>query len=304
MTFTVTILGSNSALPAHGRHPTAQVVNHNEKFFLVDCGEGTQMQLSNYKIRRSKIDHIFISHLHGDHYYGLIGLLTSYHLLRRAEPLYLYAPKGLKEIIDLNFTYSNTKLVYDLITREINCAAEELIFENNQLTVHTIPMKHRIPCCGFLFREKPHERKMIAEKLTEYNIPVSEIPDLKKGKDLQLDGRTIPNAELTTEPPAARTYSFCSDTLYNEDFVSQIKDSDLLYHESTFMEDSHERAELTFHSTTLQAASIARKAAVRKLLIGHFSAKYENLQLVLDETKSAFKNTELAIEGQTYSVGT
>src|SRR5580765_1753732 len=173
MTFSVTILGSNSALPAHGRHPTAQIVNHNEKFYLIDCGEGTQMQLSNYKIRRGKIDHIFISHLHGDHYYGLIGMLTSYHLLRRSEPLRLFAPKGLKEIIDLNFHYSNTRLVYDLITHEIDCDAAQVIYENEQLIVHSIPMMHRIPCCGFLFREKTHERKIIPEKLNEYHIPVS-----------------------------------------------------------------------------------------------------------------------------------
>jgi ribonuclease Z len=300
MTFEVTILGSNSALPAHGRHPTSQVLNHNEKIFLLDCGEGTQIRMSQLKIKRSKIDHIFISHLHGDHYYGLIGLLTSYHLLRRSEPLHLYAPKGLKEIIDLNFVYSNTKLVYDLIVHETDCETSVLIFENDALMVSTIPMKHRIPCCGFLFREKNHERKIIAEKLTEYAIPVSAIPDLKKGSDLQLDGKTIPNAELTTDPPPPRTYAFCSDTLYNEEVAEYAKEVDLMYHEATFMEESKERAELTFHSTTLQAATIAKMARVKKLMIGHFSAKYENLELLRKESSTIFENTILAIEGDTY----
>lgn len=302
MTFSVTILGSNSALPAHGRHPTSQLLNHNEKLFLIDCGEGTQMQLSNYKVRRSKIDHIFISHLHGDHYYGLIGLLTSYHLLRRTEPLHLFAPMGLKEIIDVNFKYSNTKLVYELITHEINCGETAVIYENEQLAVSTIPMKHRIPCCGFLFREKKHERRILPEKLAEFKIPVGMITDLKKGNDIVLEGKMIPNRELTADPDVPRSYAFCSDTLYHDSFIPQVTGADLLYHESTFMEESAERAQLTFHSTTLQAASIAQKAAAKKLLIGHFSAKYDDLGLVLSEARTVFPATELAVEGTTFQV--
>ncbi|MEO6169074.1 MAG: ribonuclease Z [Chitinophagales bacterium] len=303
MTFEVTILGSNSALPAHGRHPTSQVLNHNEKLFLLDCGEGTQIQLTNYQIKRSKINHIFISHLHGDHYYGLIGLLTSYHLLKRTEPLHIFCPKGLKEIIDLNFKYSDTRLVYDLVEHEIDCTISQMIFENDHLTVTTIPMKHRIPCCGFLFREKKHDRRILPEQLSKYNIPVSFIPDLKAGKDLTVDNQLIFNSELTGDPPASRAYAFCSDTLHSDHFIDQVREADLLYHEATFMEESAERAALTFHSTALQAATIAEKARVKKLMIGHFSAKYDDLQLVLKEANIIFPNTELAIEGLTFQIG-
>lgn len=302
MTFEVTILGSNSALPAHGRHPTSQVLNHNEKLFLLDCGEGTQIQLTHYKIKRSKINHIFISHLHGDHYYGLIGLLTSYHLLKRSEPLHLFCPNGLKEILEVNFKYSDTHLVYDLIMHEIDCSASALIYENEHLSVTTIPMRHRIPCCGFLFREKARDRRIIPAKLEAYKIPVSRIPELKEGKDIEVQGSKISNQELTGLPLAARSYAFCSDTLYTEDFLEQVKGVDLLYHEATFMEESAERAALTFHSTTLQAAKIASKAAVKKLLIGHFSAKYDHLELVLEEARSIFPATGLAIEGNVVSV--
>src|ERR1043165_2496469 len=170
MTFDVTILGSNSAIPAHGRHPTAQVLNHNEKYFLLDCGEGTQMRLSQFKIKRSKIDQIFITHLHGDHYYGLIGLLTSYHLLQRKDPLHVFSPKGLKEIIELNFKYSDTHLLYEIIFHEYDAQAEEIVFGNEELQVSTIIMNHRIPTCGFLFQEKKHPRKILPEKLEEFNI--------------------------------------------------------------------------------------------------------------------------------------
>lgn len=303
MTFDVTILGSNSALPAHGRHPTAQVLNYNEKLYLLDCGEGTQIQLSHYRIKRSKINHIFISHLHGDHYYGLIGLLTSYHLLRRSEPLHLFCPKGLSDILTLNFKYSDTRLIYELIIHEIDGSVHEMIYEDEHFTVHTLPMKHRIPCCGFLFREKKRDRRILPERLQAYGIPLSYIRELKAGKDVMLRGKLIPNSELTTDAPASRTYAFCSDTLYSEDCIEQIKGADLLYHEATFMEESAERAALTFHSTALQAANIAQNAQVKKLMIGHFSAKYEDLKLILQEAQSVFPDTLLAIEGNTVRIG-
>lgn len=302
MIFEVTILGSNSALPAHGRHPTAQVLNHHEKLFLLDCGEGTQIQLSAYRIKRSKINEVFISHLHGDHYYGLLGLLTSYHLLKRMEPLHLYCPKGLKDIIDVNFRYSDTRLAYELIVHEIDCNESKQIFENSHLTVTTIPMKHRIACCGFLFREKERERVILPEQLRKYEVPHTSIGGLKYGKDIVVNGITIPNSELTQDPPPPRSYAFCSDTIHSLDFVEQLKEVNLLYHEATFMEESAERATLTFHSTTKQAATVAKKAKAKKLLIGHFSAKYDNLQLLLDETKTLFPATEIAVEGQTYKV--
>jgi ribonuclease Z len=302
MTFDVTILGSNSALPAHGRHPTSQVVNHNDKLFLIDCGEGTQMRLSELKIKRSKIDQIFLSHFHGDHYYGLMGLITSYHLSQRQAPLHIFAPPGLREIIDANFKYSQTHLVFDLQIHEIDCSASKLIFENEDLTVETIPMNHRIPCCGFLFREKKHARKINPAKLQEYSIPIDAIADLKAGKDFNFDGKIISNAELTFDPIAPRGYAFCSDTLYNENLIPILTEVDLLYHESTFMNESADRAAQTFHSTTLQAATIAKKAGVKKLLIGHFSAKYIDLELMVEEARTIFQNTFLAIEGERFNV--
>ncbi len=302
MTFDVFILGSNSAIPAYGRHPTSQVVNHNEKLFLIDCGEGTQMQMSHYKIKRSKINHIFISHLHGDHYYGLIGLITSYHLMQRVEPLHLFCPKGLSEIIELNFKYSDTRLKFELLFHEIDCESSNIIFENEQLSITTIPMQHRISCCGFLFKEKKHERKIISQKLAEYKIPVSEIPSIKKGNDLVLNGNTIKNAEITTGAEPSRSYAYCADTLYNEKILPIINGVDLLYHEATFMDESEERASLTFHSTTTQAATMAKKAMVNKLLIGHFSAKYPELELMAEEAKKVFPETQLAIEGKKFNV--
>lgn len=302
MTFEVTILGSNSALPAHGRHPTSQVVNHNDRYFLIDCGEGTQVRLSDLKINRSRIEHIFISHLHGDHFYGLIGLLTSYHLLQRHTPIHLFAPPGLKEIIETNFRYSQTALVYNLIFHEVDCSAAKLIFENEDINVSTIPMNHRIPCCGFLFTEKPHARKIRAEKLEEYQVPVSEIANIKAGGDLLLDGKRIPNAELTLDPSPPRKYAFCSDTLYKEDIIPIIKGVDLLYHEATFMQESEDRALQTFHSTTLQAATMASKAGVKKLIIGHYSAKYTDLEAMVREARTIFSNTELAREGVKFAI--
>lgn len=300
--FEVTILGSNSALPAHGRRPTSQVVNHHDKYFLIDCGEGTQVRLSDLRIKRSRIENIFISHLHGDHYYGLIGLLTSYHLLQRQAPIHLFAPKGLEEIIHVNFKYSQTTLVYDLIFHEVDCGSVNTIFENDEISVSTIPMNHRIPCCGFLFSEKPHPRKIKAEKLEELGIPVSEIPNIRAGRDVVIDGKPIANAELTSDPPPQRRYAFCSDTLFNPDIIPLIEGADLLYHEATFMQEALERAQHTFHSTTLQAAQIARQAQVKKLIIGHFSAKYVDLEMMLQEARTAFPNTFLAREGEKFSV--
>jgi len=302
MTFEVTILGSNSALPAHGRHPTSQVINHHEKHFLVDCGEGTQMRLSDLKIKRSKIEHIFISHLHGDHYYGLIGLITSYHLLQRQTPLHIFAPAGLKEILDTNFRYSQTHLVFDLVFHEVDCSKSVTIYENDELSVSTIPMNHRIPCCGFLFQEKKHLRKIIPEKLEQYRIPVSAIAGIKQGADFISDETKISNAELTLPPPLSRSYAFCSDTLFNQKIIPIVQGCDLLYHEATFMDEAGDRATQTFHSTTLQAGAIAQKAGVKKLLIGHFSAKYTNLEQMVEEARTIFPKTELAIEGQKYFV--
>lgn len=302
MSFEITILGNNSAIHAHGRHPTSQVLNIHDKLYLIDCGEGTQMQMSYYKIKKSRIDHIFISHLHGDHFFGLIGLLTSYHLLRRANPLHIYGPKGLDEIINIQLSFSETKPVYEMIFHEVNCKEPEVIYETPELTVTTFPVMHRIPTAGFLFQERNELRKVLIEKVNEYNIPHTYIGELKKGKDYSDNGEIVANDLVTTAPAPPRGYAFCADTLYTESIVRYIKGYDLVYHEATFMEDSAERAKITFHSTAKQAGTIAKKAGIKRLLIGHFSAKYENLLPLLNEAREIFQNTELALEGKRFEI--
>lgn len=301
--FEVTVLGSSSATPTATRHPTAQVLNIHERFFLLDCGEGTQIQLRRFKFKIQRIDHIFISHLHGDHYLGLPGLLGTMHLLGREKELHLYSPPGLKEIIDTNHYYSKTFLNYELKFHVLEDNFRGRIFEDGKITVETIPMNHRVPCFGFLFREKEHLRNIIREKIEEYQIPVQQIPSIKKGEDyISSDGKRIPNSELTLAPPSPRAYAYCSDTLYNESFIEQIKYVNLLYHEATFASDMADRAIETHHSTAKQAGAIAQKANVKQLLIGHYSARYKELDVLLKEAKEIFGNTLLAHEGETYKV--
>jgi len=301
--FEVTVLGSSSATPTATRHPTAQVLNIHERFFLLDCGEATQIQLRRFKFKIQRIDHIFISHLHGDHYLGLPGLLGTMHLLGRDKELHIYSPPGLKEIIDTNHYHSKTFLNYDLNFHVLEGKSSARIFEDDKITVETIPMNHRIPCYGFLFKEKEPLRNIIGEKIAEYNIPVQQIQEIKKGEDfISPEGKRIPNSELTLPPHPARSYAYCSDTLYNESFIEQIKNVNLLYHEATFAEDKAERAIETHHCTAKQAGAIAQKANVKKLIIGHYSARYKDLDVLLNETKQVFENTVLAIEGETYKV--
>ena len=301
--FEVTILGCSSATPTSSRNPTSQILNQCDRFFLIDCGEATQIQLRRYKFKIQRIDHIFISHLHGDHYLGLPGLLGTMHLLGRDKDLHIYSPPGLKEIIEVSHYHSKTFLKYKLIFHVIEEGNDALIYEDEKMTVETVPMNHRIPCYGFLFREKKNLRNMIKEKIDEYQISVQEIPHIKEGSNLvTADGRTIPNAELTTDPPPPRSYAYCSDTIYNESYIEQIKNSDLLYHEATFAEDMKARTKETFHCTAKEAAAIAQKANVKKLIIGHFSARYHDLQPLLSEAKAVFPNTVLAEEGQTFQV--
>lgn len=301
--FEVTVLGSSSATPTATRHPTAQVLNLHERFFLLDCGEATQIQLRRYKFKIQRIDHIFISHLHGDHYLGLPGLLGTMHLLGRDKELHIYSPPGLKEIIDTNHYHSKTFLNYNLEFHVIESKSPARIYADDKLTVETIPMNHRVPCYGFLFREKEHLRKIIKEKIEEYNIPVQQIPLIKNGEDFILPpGKRISNSELTLTPPAPRAYAYCSDTLYNESFIGQIKNVNLLYHEATFADDMADRAVETHHCTAKQAGAIAQKANAGQLIIGHYSARYKDLDVLLKEAKQVFENTVLAIEGETYKV--
>ncbi len=302
-TFKLTILGSNSALPAYGRFPTAQVLNVNEHLYLLDCGEGTQMNLSKYEIRRSKIRHIFISHLHGDHFFGLVGLLTSYSLLGREHKLTIFCPEGLKEIIDIQTNASSGGLGYEVEFQIIDPNEYLTIFENEDLEVTTIPMDHSIPCCGFLFREKPHKQKILKEKIAEYNIDFENIRAIKSGADFKTNsGAIIPNEELTLPAPKSRSYAYCSDTAYTESIIPIIENVDLLYHEATFLDESKEIAAQKKHTTTKEAANIALKAKVQELLIGHFSARYKELDIFLTEAKEVFENTQLATEGSIFEV--
>lgn len=303
MRFDLTILGCSSATPIYNRNPTAQLLNCFDKYYLIDCGEGTQQQLLRFDLKSSRIDYIFISHLHGDHYLGLIGLLSSLHLNGRTRPVYLFAPPELKEIIELHFRYSETVLQYEIVFRPLRADVPEMILDNEDLTVETIILQHRIPCTGFLFRQKKRLRKVIREKMEELKVPHELVRFIKRGQDYtDAQGIVHKNAEITTDPDEPRSYAYCSDTLYNDSYCEQLYDVDLLYHESTFMHDMLERAQKTFHTTAFQAAELAQKCRVKRLVIGHFSARYKNLGPLLEEARTAFSNTELAVEGRTYVI--
>jgi ribonuclease Z len=304
LNFSVSILGSNSAIPLFDRHPTAQVINHLHRYFLADCGEGTQIQLRKYKIRFSKINHIFISHLHGDHFYGLIGLITSYHLLGREKPLHVYGPEGIKDIIEIQLKATNTTLVYSVHFHVVNTESSSLVYEDEFLEISTIPMNHRIPTCGYLFREKPRDRKMKPGIVGRLKIPVKLIPEIKKGQDYtDLTGKIHLNKKLTIDSLPPRSYAFCSDTAYQDSTIEIVKNADLLYHEASFMQEHQELAREKFHSTTIEAATLASKANVKKLIIGHYSARYEDLLPLLQEAQGVFPETFLAIEGEKFEVG-
>ncbi|MBL7743886.1 MAG: ribonuclease Z [Chitinophagaceae bacterium] len=297
----VTILGNNSAVPAFDRHPTSQVVTLDGDNFLVDCGEGTQIQMINYKIRRSKISHVFISHLHGDHYFGLVGLINSFSLLSRQQELHVFGPSPLEEIISMQLKVADTRLSYPLHFHTIN--GQATLVDNDRIEIKCFPTQHRVECYGFCFREKKKPRKLIMEAVRENNIPLHFYDNLKKGEDFVTSGgEVIKNEWLTIEAPHGRTYAFCADTRYNESMIEHIKDFDLIYHESTYLDSLRERAEERFHSTAKQAGAIAQKAGVKKLLIGHFSSKYDTLEEFEAEAKEVFPNTELALEGVTYKV--
>ena len=297
----LTILGNNSAIPAFGRNPTAQILQTQEDLFLIDCGEGTQLQMSKYKIRRSKISHIFISHMHGDHYFGLIGLLTSMSLLSRTQDLHLHAPPLLKDIINLQLNAANTTLSYQVHFHPLNEAG--IIANTNKISVECFKVKHRIECWGFLFREIKKPRHIDAARAKSYEIPASFYEQLQKGEDYKTKkGTVIPNEELTTAAAKPRSYAYCADCIYDESLAVIIKDVDLLYHEATYLKDQHVRAAERFHSTTAQAADIATKAGVKKLLIGHFSSRYESLAEFLSEAKEVFEQTELAEEGLCFKI--
>jgi ribonuclease Z len=299
LTFKLKILGSNSAAPAHNRNQTSQLLVVNNYRFLIDCGEGTQMQLSKFNVKLNRIDHIFISHLHGDHFFGLLGLISTMHLFRRSKELYIYGPPGLSEIITTSLKFSESNLNFKIVFHPLENNESELIYENEILEVWTIPLIHGILCNGFLFREKPKPLKLNKEKLPE-NITLKNIARLKKGLDVIDDHGNIiyKNEDLTLPARKSFSYAYCSDTIFNENIIPLIKDVDLLYHESTFTSDMQDRAVETFHSTAREAAVIATKANALKLILGHYSVRYKDLSPLLLEAKEIFNETILAKEGE------
>jgi ribonuclease Z len=302
-TFELLILGSSAATPTVNRNPTSQLLNISERYFLIDCGEGTQMQMRKYKTRFQNINHVFISHLHGDHFYGLPGFLASMHLLGRKNELTIYGPKELEEVVSMIHKHSDTYLNYPIKFIHTQNTTKQLLFEDDKVEVYSFPLKHRIATTGFLFKEKPLPRNIDKYKLEKLNVSFAEIHKLKLGLDaIDNNGNTIKNSDLTLDPPNTRSFAFCSDTKFFEELANDIKDVDLLYHESTFLEDKKDRAKQTFHSTAKQAAEIAVLSNAKKLVLGHFSARYGNLDEFLIEAKGIFINTELAIEGSKFSV--
>lgn len=298
-TFDLLILGSSSASPTSERNPSAQLLNIAERYFLIDCAEGTQVQLRKFKAKFQSIDHIFISHLHGDHFFGLPGLLSSMHLLGRKQDITIYCPALLKDIIDLINKVSETTLNYKINWMFTNDNGLNLIFEDSKVEVYSFPLKHRIYCTGFLFKEKPLPRKIDKYKLDKMNVSTSEILKLKKGMDVVNEkGEPVKNAEVTLDPLPPRSYGYCSDTIFTLDTCQYVKNVDLLYHESTFLEEHAVRAKKTFHSTARQAAEVALKAEAKKLLMGHFSVRYGHLENFLKEAQPIFNNCDLAIDGK------
>lgn len=299
----ITILGCYAATPRSFTNPTSQVLEIKNHLFLIDCGEGTQVQLRRNKIKFSKIKHIFISHLHGDHFYGLVGLVSTFRLLNRESELHIYGPKGIKEIITLQLKLANSWTNFPLIFHELTSKNPELLFEDSKISVSTLPLKHRVYTNGFLFKEKEGDRKLLIDKAEEFNIDFSLFKSLKKGKDVvSEDGKLIPNHLVTADPPPPKSYAFCSDTVFDMDLVPMIKKITVLYHESTFLEDQKELAFPTKHATAKQAAIIAREAGVEKLILGHYSTRYDNIELFRSEASEIFQDIILADDGKEITV--
>ena len=297
MTFELKILGSASATPTAGRHPTAQVLTVGASNYLIDCGEGTQWQMLEYRVRPHHMRAIFISHLHGDHYFGLFGLLGTMHLQGRTQPLTIIGPPGLDEVLVTQARVSNMQLGFAMEFIPVNTEVHAVVYEDENMTVSSLPMRHRIPCAGYLFAEKPRRANLLKEKLPPGLTP-AQLARLAQGEDLPADDQQpgLRHADVSTPAPAPRRYAFFSDTLYTPALVPYIQGVDLLYHEATFLEEMRERANQTHHSTARQAASIARDAGVKRLLIGHFSSRYKALEPLLEEAQTVFTPSELAIE--------
>ena len=299
----LTILGCYAATPRTITNPTSQVLEIKNRMFLIDCGEGTQVQLRKNKIKFSKINQVFISHLHGDHFFGLIGLISTFSLLGRTTDLHIYGPKGIKEIILLQLRLSNSWTNYDLYFHELESEVSEIIFEDEKVLVTTIPLKHRVYTNGFLFQEKIGERKLNMDAILNHEIESCYYQKIKNGKDITLeDGRIISNSILTFDPIQPKSYAFCSDTVYHEAIVPIIENVDVLYHESTFLESEDTLALKTLHSTAKQAARIALKANAKQLILGHYSTRYESISLFQEEAETIFSEVALAEDGKTFEL--
>ncbi|RXM42438.1 ribonuclease Z [Flavobacterium sp. YO64] len=297
----LTILGCYAATPRTLTNPTSQVLEIKNRLFLIDCGEGTQVQLRKNKIKFSKINHIFISHLHGDHLYGLIGTISTFSLLGRTTDLHIYGPKGIKELILLQLKLTESWTTYSLFFHELESKKSEVIFEDAKVIVKTIPLKHRVYTNGFLFQEKPGERKLNIEAVQHYNIHVAYYQKIKNGGDVKLDdGTIIENEKLSFDPIPSMSYAFCSDTVYNEDIIPIIENVDVLYHESTFLESESPLALKTLHSTAKEAAQIALKANVKQLVLGHYSTRYDGIERFKQEAESVFPNVLLGDDGLSF----
>ena len=301
--FEIHILGCGSALPTTRHNASSQVIRIGNKQFMIDCGEGTQLQLRRNHIHFSFINHIFISHLHGDHSFGLIGLISTFGLLGRTAPLHIYADAMLEKVMKPQLDFYCKDIKYPLFFHSIDASKHSVIYEDNTITVETLPLNHRMPCCGFLFREKPKRRHLIGDVANFYNIPIYQRQSIKDGADYTTpDGTVIPNSKLTREADPSRSYAYCSDTRPCPQICGYLKDVDLLYHEATFAESEKERAKVTHHSTAKEAAEIAVTAGVKRLLLGHYSSRYDDEEQLLSEASEIFTATECANEGMVVNI--
>ena len=301
--FRLYILGCGSALPTLRHYATSQVIELRGKQFMIDCGEGTQLQLRRSKINFNKIQAVFISHIHGDHCFGLIGMISTFGLQGRTAPLHVYSPKELEQMLTAQVSLFCPHLSFEVVFHAVDPNVQKVVFEDNSLTVETIPLEHRMPCCGYLFREKntlPHIRRDMIDYL---EIPVSQINNIKMGADwTREDGTVVPNSELVTPADPPRSYAYCSDTRYILTLHERLKNVDLLYHESTYGEDNLNRAETYWHSTARQAALVARDAGAKRLLLGHYSSRYQDENVLLEEARAVFKNTYLTDENDVFDI--
>lgn len=303
MIFRVQILGSGSATPRLHRNPSAQYVNVLERHILIDCAEGTQMQMQKFKVKPQRIQHILISHLHGDHYLGLVGLLSSMHLNGRKKTVHIYGPEALQEIVNIQLHHSKTTLGFELVFHPLTSSQSEKIFEDKVIEIWTIPLEHRIYCNGFLIKEKKKPRKISKEAIKKFSIPIAMMHKLANGEDwTKEDGSVISNSELTEDPQPPRSFAYCSDTRYSEKIIDVIQEVDLLYHEATFLKNLEDRAKKTFHSTAEQAAIIAKKAQVNELLLGHFSARYIEVNDFIEEARPIFDNVRVVKDGDVFDI--